>query len=79
MYFDGKFSNHANINVSIKGEPIYHDPKTHNDTYYYPDPEDITIHPPGSSICYTNDCLFTWSPNEGLKFRHQEDLEHYIK
>ena len=78
-FFDGLFSNGVNIDIDFRGKPIYHDHTTNNDTYYFPNIDNLNFHPPAPRLALTSDCLFTWDIKNGLVFHHTEDLDPIIE
>lgn len=62
--FDGFDSGGLNVPVQIRGQPIY---TGANDTYYYINPLDTSIHPPPPQIWICHDTYFSVS-NNGVKY-----------
>jgi hypothetical protein len=50
-----------------------------NDSYFIPDLNDPTLHPPSLLICFVNDALIVWDKQNGMKYRGEAaDLEQII-
>jgi hypothetical protein len=74
-YFDGLFG--TNVTINFEGSPIF---KALNDTYYIPDINNISSHPPSPIICFINDSLMTWEIKNGMKYRGKNtDLEQILE
>jgi hypothetical protein len=73
-YFDGLFGTIVTINLS--GTPMF---RGNNDSYFIPDLNDPTLHPPSPLICFVNDALIVWDKQNGMKYRGEAaDLEQII-
>jgi hypothetical protein len=69
-YFDGLLELN-NVTVEFRGTPMY---SGDSDIYYTPDLDNPTVHSPTPRIAFTNDALFTWTPEQGLQFHGNEDI-----
>jgi hypothetical protein len=53
--------------------------KGQNDSYFIPDLNDPTLHPPSPLIYFINDALIVWDKQNGMKYRGEAaDLEQII-
>ena len=66
--WDGYDSNGQNIPIQIKGNPIYSGgDNNENNTYYVPDPENPSYHPPPPQIWSCSDTYFLAS-TDGVRY-----------
>jgi hypothetical protein len=73
-YFDGLFG--TNVTINLSGTPMF---RRQNDSYFIPDLNDPTLHPPFPLICFVNDALIVWDNQNGSKYCGEaDDLEQII-
>jgi hypothetical protein len=66
----------TNVTININGTPMF---RGQNDTYFIPDLNDPTLHPPSPLICFINDALIVWDKQNGMKYCVEDaDLEQII-
>ena len=68
-FFDGYESRGKNISVELVGNPIYNGAQ---DTYYYPNPDDMNVHSIPPQLWSCCDCYIKLVPGDMIFYNYGE-------